>query len=290
MKLWSADRAESLDSHLNSSPSIRISPMRYDLTFIGDTRKSRTEAIRAARNNRLVSIVRATFDRNSLFDVPVDELDWAAACDWRSLCNRFLEREESVLTELAIWGIDFFEGEIVTRESNEIAIQDARGKIRSFRFDMAHDAEVLKRRGIPDWLQAEVPQILSLNRLSNLHELPRRIVIEGTDISAFRAAVVLSRLGCSVVLISNALEPDERDSEWNALWKEARVRGVELIPQADVLCVQEHGSAEFEFFLNDGRTLQSELYVYATEPVAPEFDDELSPGNLTEPSTQFATS
>lgn len=264
--------------------------MRYDLTFIGDTRTSRKEAIDAARNNRLVSIVRSAFERIEMFDVPVDELDWNSASDWRSLCDRFREREESCDTELAIWGIDCYEGKIVSRDSNGIAILDSRGEIRSFRFDIAHETEVPARREIPDWLQAEVPQILSLSRLSNLSELPERIVIEGSDVSAYRAAVVLSRLGCSVVLISSPPELCSRNSEWNALREEILERGVVIIPLADVLCVQEHGSEQFEFFLNDGRTLQSELYVYATEPVTPEFDEQRSSGIPTEPSMQLATS
>ena len=254
--------------------------MHYDLIIIGDTLDSRRAAIRAARNNRLVAIVRTTIEQNDLFDLPVDELDWSNARSWVSLCHQFQNREQNLSTELAGWGIDLIEGEILCRDSSWISILNTSGEVEYLKFDEVRESKVVERRAIPAWLQAEVPRIFPMNRLSELELLPERILIEGSDLSARRAAVVLARLGYSIVLIAETLD----DCEWNAeskqLQQESRERGVRIVPQADVLCVQERGETEFEFVLGDGSVVRTEMYVYATEQLFPgpeiSWDDENS--------------
>jgi pyruvate/2-oxoglutarate dehydrogenase complex dihydrolipoamide dehydrogenase (E3) component len=267
-----------------------ITPMDYDLIIIGETLHAREEAVRAARENRLVAIVRGPSDAIRLFDVPVDQLDWSPPRDWRLLRERFRRQQLQSTTELAHWGIDLFEGEILSRDGHSVSIRDSTGKIHSLEFESVREAELVERRDIPEWLRAEVPRILSLNCLAQRKVLPARILIEGSDLASFRAAVVLSRLGRRVVLISHEFGTRTDNSEGTELRTEALARGVEIIPQTDVLCVQERGGKQFEFCLNDGRVLLTDLYVYATEPVAPEFDEQRSSGIPSEPSRQLATS
>ena len=68
--------------------------MRYDLIIIGETELAHCAAVRAARENQLVAVVRTNPLIDSVFHFPLESWDWTAHPTWKSLKAQFEAAED----------------------------------------------------------------------------------------------------------------------------------------------------------------------------------------------------
>jgi pyruvate/2-oxoglutarate dehydrogenase complex dihydrolipoamide dehydrogenase (E3) component len=253
--------------------------MKYDLIISGDTHQAQHAALEAARNNRLVAVVRTSSFLESIFQFPLESWNWNDSPTWKSLKQQFRLREKQTDDLYARAGIDLIEGRSLEIHQQLMTLSTRSGELIELEADQfleTNESQIL----LPNWLQSEVPHVTPLTMVPRLEMLPESIMVEGNSLPALRFAVMCARLHRHVVISSTGWNLPEFEFELEELEDEANQRGILRLEQQQMLSVSENPSGEFDFWLVTGDIYRTGLYVFATETTTPQ-------QNYSEPHSTF---
>lgn len=238
--------------------------MRYDIIIIGETGLAHREAVRAARQNHLVAVVRTVPLLDCVFQYPLENWDWSSYPTWKCMKSQFDSAEAKFSSDYAREGIELFEGQPVRIEDESIVLKTRSGRtvdLHSNRIQYGEPA----RNEIPDWLRMEVPHVQTLSEVSRLTMLPESVFIEGNSLAALRFAVLCARLNRTVTICSAGWNAPQFGVELTELESEATDRGILRLDQQELHSVCETSSGEFDIWLLNGDVHRAGLYVFGAE-------------------------
>lgn len=238
--------------------------MRYDLIIIGETELAHREAVRAARENHLVAVVRTVPILDSVFHYPLETWNWSSHPTWKSLKSQFDSAESNFTTAYVSDGIELFDVQPVRIQDDRLTVKTRSGReieLHSDRIEIAEHAGSV----VPDWLRIEVPHVITLAEVSRLKMLPESVFIEGNSLSALRFAVLCARLNRNVIVCSAGWNAPEFGFELAELEDEAVARGILRLDQQELHSVCESASGEFDIWLLNGDVYRTGLYVFGAE-------------------------
>jgi len=238
--------------------------MRYDLIIIGETELAHRQAVRAARENQLVAVVRTNPLIDSVFLFPLETWNWEFHPTWKSLKAQFEAAEARFSSAYVSDGIELYHGKPLSIEDDRLTLSTRRGEsieLSADRFQFTDRAENV----IPDSLRKEVPHIIPLAKVPRLKMLPESVLIEGSSLPAMRFAILCARLHRNVILCSAGWNAPDFGVELAELEEEAVQRNILRLDQQDLHSVCERSPGEFDIWLFDGDVYRTGLYVYGAE-------------------------
>ncbi|MZG54852.1 MAG: NAD(P)/FAD-dependent oxidoreductase [Nitrospinae bacterium] len=246
----------------------------FDVVVLGGGLSGIRSALRAAELGGKVCLIekdtlgrKGFIRRNILLSEIINERGKEQA-HWKEHLNKkeksAAQYSESLEKKLSEAGVVLVKGEGSLASQNEVLVQEENNSqlVKGKSLILASGSEPFFLPTLPH----EENTIISIDEISQLEELPEKVLIVGSGKSGAEAAIGFQELGCKVFLCTDSAEIlPEMDSEFNAK-VEAQLKGrkIKVLANKNIISYFKNGP-ELEMTLETGIKFTTNLIVMADQ-------------------------